>query len=561
MESSVCLFPAWQTPAAPWHSLITSGLDVEPGLAGCQNRLSKTLGQRHWAGMGFTASAWRPTPSLHSQAGKRKLTPFCSPWAAMKPGLRRCPGPVCSSCQGPFKLPVTFKGCEHKFCRFCATPFKRASGPATSCPLCHQASLQAEHKPHGPASEEGDEAEKASLEVGGEPEPVLECEEHQAALELFCTEEESPICQSCRASGAHRTHTVVPLEEAAQEYKGKLQTVVEMLKQQSLEAWVLEYQEGKKAAEWKEKTHYQRMRLESEFEKMHEYLAKEEEQLLRKLRKEEKDTLKKLHGNIKTLSEQHASLRQLIKEVEERCHQPAAKLLKDVKDTLTRSENIQVQEPEAVFAELENIYNIPSIDIIDLLRKFTVDMTLEPDTAHPNLILSEDRRSVAHGDMRLELPNNPQRFDPYVMVLGSRRFTGGKSYWEVEVGDKVEWDVGVCRESVGRKGQVILSPSNGFWRVWLRNGDKYKALNSRPALLTVSVQPSRVGIFLDYKAGEISFYNVSGRTHLYSYSGAFYGALRPFFSPGLHRGGANASPLTVCPKRQGELVQQLKMCT
>ncbi|XP_032636523.1 E3 ubiquitin-protein ligase TRIM21-like [Chelonoidis abingdonii] len=391
----------------------------------------------------------------------------------MNPALRRPCQVVCSSCQGPYKIPVTFKGCKHKFCRFCVIPFKGESGTATFCPLCHKAPRHAEDQPQGQPGSRADETEKISLEVDKEAEVERVCREHQAVLDLFCTEDQTLICMSCRDSQVHRAHAVVPIEEAAQEYKIKLQTAVELLKKQTEESWELKYQEGKKTADWKAKTHYQRMCIEIEFEKLHEFLNKEEEQLLQKLRKEEKETLKKLHGNIIKLSEQCSSLQKLIMEIEEKCQQPAAALLKDVKDTLTRSENIQVQEPEAVFTELKNIYNIPSIDIIDILRKFKVDVTLDPDTAHPNLILSEDRRSVTHGGTRQELPGNPERFDPYIMVLGSRRFTSGKCYWEVEVGDKVEWDVGVCRESVGRKGQVILSPSNGFWRVWLRNGDKY----------------------------------------------------------------------------------------
>uniref|UniRef100_A0A8C0GPR6 Uncharacterized protein n=1 Tax=Chelonoidis abingdonii TaxID=106734 RepID=A0A8C0GPR6_CHEAB len=430
----------------------------------------------------------------------------------MNPALRRPCQVVCSSCQGPYKIPVTFKGCKHKFCRFCVIPFKGESGTATFCPLCHKAPRHAEDQPQGQPGSRADETEKISLEVDKEAEVERVCREHQAVLDLFCTEDQTLICMSCRDSQVHRAHAVVPIEEAAQEYKVGL----ELLKKQTEESWELKYQEGKKTADWKARphglNHSQRMCIEIEFEKLHEFLNKEEEQLLQKLRKEEKETLKKLHGNIIKLSEQCSSLQKLIMEIEEKCQQPAAALSDKLGCVLLRSENIQVQEPEAVFTELKNIYNIPN-------------------TAHPNLILSEDRRSVTHGGTRQELPGNPERFDPYIMVLGSRRFTSGKCYWEVEVGDKVEWDVGVCRESVGRKGQVILSPSNGFWRVWLRNGD--------------NVRPSRVGIFLDYKAGEISFYNVTDRTHLYSYSGAFYGVLRPFFSPGLNRGGENTVPLTI----------------
>lgn len=181
-----------------------------------------------------------------------------------------------------------------------------------------------------------------------------------------------------------------------------------------------------------------------------------------------------------------------------------------------------------------------------------MDVCLDPTTAHPSLIVSEDRKSVRHGGpQQKQLPDsdNAERFDTYVMVLGSKSFTSGRYYWEVEVGDSSEWDLGVCRESVSRKGQVIIfSPISGFWRLWLRNGDEYKALISCPVLLPMSMKPTRVGIFLDYSQGEVSFYNVTERTHIYTYVGTFYGPLRPFFSPSRQHKGKNACPLlSICP--------------
>uniref|UniRef100_A0A8C8SLS5 Uncharacterized protein n=1 Tax=Pelusios castaneus TaxID=367368 RepID=A0A8C8SLS5_9SAUR len=175
-----------------------------------------------------------------------------------------------------------------------------------------------------------------------------------------------------------------------------------------------------------------------------------------------------------------------------------------------------------------------------------VDVTLDPDTAHPKLLLSEDRKHVRHGDKRQDLPDTPERFDPCVCVLGAERFTGGRRYWEVEVGDKTEWDLGVCRESVSRKGKGTLSPGNGYWAVWLRNGE-YKARTSPPTHLPVSVRPSRVGIFLDYEAGEVSFYNVTDVSHLFTFTDTFSGTLHPYFSPCLNAGGTNAAPLIICP--------------
>nr|XP_025046838.1 E3 ubiquitin-protein ligase TRIM39-like [Pelodiscus sinensis] len=179
-------------------------------------------------------------------------------------------------------------------------------------------------------------------------------------------------------------------------------------------------------------------------------------------------------------------------------------------------------------------------------RGFQVDVTLDPDTAHPQLVLSEDRKRVRLGDTRQDLPDTPERFDPCPCVLGAEGFMGGRHYWEVEVGDKTGWDLGVCRESVSRKGWVTRTPKNGYWVMVLRDGG-YKALTFPSPRLSVSTRPSRVGIFLDYEAGKVSFYNVTDRSHLCTFTGTFSGTLRPYFSPGNNAGGSNAAPLTICP--------------
>ncbi|KAG6929568.1 butyrophilin subfamily 2 member A1 [Chelydra serpentina] len=177
-------------------------------------------------------------------------------------------------------------------------------------------------------------------------------------------------------------------------------------------------------------------------------------------------------------------------------------------------------------------------------RGYAVDVTLDPDTAHPNLVLSEDRKHVKHAAW--DPPNKAEGFYHCICVLGAEGFAGGRRYWEVEVGGKTGWYLGVCRESVSRKGNVTLTPVNGYWVVWLTGGI-YQALTSPSTSLPVSIRPSRMGIFLDYEAGEVSFYNVTDRSRLFTFTDTFSGTLHPYFSPGYYVWGTNAAPLKICP--------------
>ncbi|XP_043860747.1 butyrophilin subfamily 2 member A2 [Dromiciops gliroides] len=174
------------------------------------------------------------------------------------------------------------------------------------------------------------------------------------------------------------------------------------------------------------------------------------------------------------------------------------------------------------------------------------DVTLDQNTAHPELYLSRDLRSVIRGDTRQDLPDNPERFDCRPCVLGRESFNSGRHYWEVEVADVMVWALGVCRENSERKGEGLLIPQNGFWVIELF-GNRYQALTSPDILLPLPDHLHRVGIFLDYEAGDVSFYNMIDRSHIYTCPHtSFSGPLRPFF-----RLGSDDNPLVICPAFTG----------
>ncbi|XP_066578098.1 erythroid membrane-associated protein [Amia ocellicauda] len=191
------------------------------------------------------------------------------------------------------------------------------------------------------------------------------------------------------------------------------------------------------------------------------------------------------------------------------------------------------------------------------VRRHAVDVILDPNTAHPYLILSEGGKQVRHGDKRRALPDNPQRFNYVVSVLGKEGFSSGRHYWEVEVRKKTDWTLGVARESINRKGKITYTPNNGYWTVWLRNGNEYEALAGPPVLLPLSLKPRKVGVFVDYEGGQVSFYNVEARSHIYTFTYTFTEKLDPFFSPCTNDGGANAAPLIISPVRHTDRMRRV----
>uniref|UniRef100_A0A8C4SVX8 Butyrophilin subfamily 1 member A1-like n=1 Tax=Erpetoichthys calabaricus TaxID=27687 RepID=A0A8C4SVX8_ERPCA len=164
-------------------------------------------------------------------------------------------------------------------------------------------------------------------------------------------------------------------------------------------------------------------------------------------------------------------------------------------------------------------------------RRMRADVTFDPETAHPELIVSEDGKEVRHTDTRQRVTDNPKRFDCCAIVLAREGFTSGRHYWEVEVGGKTKWTLGVARESVNRKGGITLTPYNGYWTVWLRNENEYKAVDDSSVILPLRVKPQTVGVFVDYDEGQVSFYNAQSRSHLYTFRDSFTEPLYPYFCP------------------------------
>lgn len=174
-----------------------------------------------------------------------------------------------------------------------------------------------------------------------------------------------------------------------------------------------------------------------------------------------------------------------------------------------------------------------------------MDVNLSAKTAHPFLSVSDDRKQVRHTDKLQEVPDHPKRFDRVANVLAKESFQSGRSYWEVEVGEKTEWNLGVVKQSINRKGKFTVCPANGFWILSLKTGGQYFANTSPVTLVALEQKPKKVGIYLDCTEGRVSFYCTESGVHIYTFTDTSTDKLHPFFSPGRLHCGKNASPLII----------------
>ncbi|XP_033982045.1 E3 ubiquitin-protein ligase TRIM21-like [Trematomus bernacchii] len=394
------------------------------------------------------------------------------------------------------------------------------------------------------------------------------CVKHDKLLELFCQTDQVCVCIHCTYSD-HKTHDVVPLKEGYEGKKAELgKTEAEI--QQMIQKRRLKIQEMNRSVELsKEGADREIADGVQVFTALKESVERSQAELIDTIKEKQRETEEQAEGFIKELEQEISELKKRSSEVEQLSRSEdqlhllqsftslnAAPPTKNWTEVRVRPPSYEGTVRRAV-TQLEETLSKQMKKLLEVelkrVQQYEVEVTLDPDTAHPKLILSDDGKQVKHGDVKKNLPDNPERFDPCVCVLAKQSFSSGRFYCEVQVKGKTGWDLGVVRESINRKGQITLTPQNGYWMIWLRNENEYKAGASPPVRLSLKSQPEKVGVFVDYEEGLVSFYDVDAAALIYSFTGCgFKEKLYPYFSPCNNKGGKNSAPLIISPVNHTE---------
>uniref|UniRef100_A0A3B3Y7S3 Tripartite motif containing 35-13 n=1 Tax=Poecilia mexicana TaxID=48701 RepID=A0A3B3Y7S3_9TELE len=441
---------------------------------------------------------------------------------------------TCPICCAIFRDPVVLK-CTHSFCAPCLQQYWTGRGRRRDCPLCRTQnlddpvpSLTLKNLCESCVQEESLPVEETGGELYCDPGEM--CPVHNEKLKLYCLLDKEPICVVCHTSRKHKQHDCCPISEAVLDVKEKMKSAISSL-QEKRDA----FDKMKKNCE-DAVTHIQAQaqfverRTHEEFDKLHSFLRVEEESRMETLRREEE--------------QKTGQMRQMMEEIE--------------RSMSSMSETIRVLEEEMALEDLSVLHVIMApaalIDVAKYVGSLTFQVwekmhkiakytpvTLDPNTAAPWLVLSDDLTTVHDSDEKQRLPNNPERFDPDTAVLGRDGMASGKHAWEVNVGDNTAWVVGVAKESIKRKEKVSSVLNNGYLCVYFYH-KMYFAGTSPLTRLSLKRNPQRIRVQLDCEKGKVSFYDPHNNTHIYTFKHAITEAVFPYLWVGCQK-----CPLTVEP--------------
>ncbi|XP_041650853.1 E3 ubiquitin-protein ligase TRIM21-like [Cheilinus undulatus] len=383
------------------------------------------------------------------------------------------------------------------------------------------------------------------------------CEKHDKLLELFCKNDQRCICVLCSVTD-HKTHDVVPLEEG---YEGKKNEIQQMIQKRRVKI-----EELKHSVELSDENADREMAEGvGVFSALKESVERRQAELINSIKEKQRETEKQAEGFIRELEQEISELEKRRAEVEQlsRCEDHlqllqnftslnAAPPTKDWTEVRVHPPSYEGTVVRAVKQLEETISEQMKKLICEVelkrVQQYEVDVTLDPDTAHPWLILSDDGKEVKLGILTKKLPDAPGRFDVCLNVLSKQSFSSGRFYYEVQVKGKTDWVLGVARESINRKGKILRSPQRGFWTIWLRNENEYEGLDHLSVRLPLQSGPEKVGVFVDYEEDLVSFYDVDAAALIYSFTGcSFTEKIYPYFGPGINKSGKNSAPLIISP--------------
>ncbi|KAL7864044.1 hypothetical protein AOLI_G00154640 [Acnodon oligacanthus] len=459
---------------------------------------------------------------------------------------------LCCVCCDIFRDPVLLS-CSHSVCKTCLQKFWRTKR-SLECPVCRRRSSRQE-PPLNLVLKNVCEALRERKRLQGSSAGSEElCGLHNEKLKLFCLDDQRPVCLTCQTSNEHKNHKCCAIDKATTDFKNKLKSALKPL-QKNLKAVKKAKQDYEQtAAHIKTQAQHTERQMKEEFEKLHQFLRDEEAARIAALKEEEEQKSQMMRRKIEEMNGEISALSDTIRNIEKEMEDKDVTFLQSSKSTVKQAQ-LPPKDPEKTSGALINVVKHLSNlkfrvwENMQEVLQYT-PVTLDPNTAHPALHLSDDLTAVENTNQRSSLPDNPERFHESVCILGSEGFNSGIHCWDVQVGNSENWSVGLIPESVTRKG-------DSFWDlVWRLNysidrGKYWIRCPGQPRhYLTPKEKLQRVRVQLDWDRGKVTFTDLLTNTHLHTITHTFTQRVLPFFC------NVSVHPLRILPVKTSVTVEQ-----
>ncbi|XP_026576211.1 zinc-binding protein A33-like [Pseudonaja textilis] len=476
---------------------------------------------------------------------------------------------LCPICLSLFREPHILE-CGHSFCAPCLEPCIPKGESQGLCPECrHPFTL---HHVNRALSSLAKKARLLKLDEGTQLSSTggwYFCEEHGEPLKLFCRQDKESVCVICRDLPQHRGHNFLPIKNAVQAYQDQLKASLELLEKGLRRLKRSQCHQQENIIELKTCSESLSNHISEEFAKMHQLLNDRERSIKQALEDQREKNLARMETKLKELDCKMASRSETLYRIQASLEcKDHISFLKEAKELLERlnkeqgarggteldaelagedgesasSEDAGEYEKE-VEEEKEEEDGVVAVDLnlgefkgplqfyawkelLNAIHPVPASITLESYSAYPSLVFVEENTGIKFSRQRRSVGSFtstpiPNLYTPY--AVGQKGNSTGRFYWEIQVGDSPDWIVGMAQKFEKRKNWLNFLPKEGVWAIRLKAGN-YQALSDPRTPLTVCGKMEKVGVYLDFEGGQLSFYNSSSMSHLYTFQACFHAA-------------------------------------
>ncbi|MGH0166910.1 UNVERIFIED_CONTAM: hypothetical protein FKN15_003156 [Acipenser sinensis] len=407
----------------------------------------------------------------------------------------------CPICLELFKNPVSLP-CDHNYCAPCIRQYSNRTDSSVSCPECGQEFTEKKNfKPNRLLANIVESFKQLKLKKGRKVQP-------RGAQDEFYSPQRREEVKLCRD------------EEMCPKPNKPLQAVNSLSNKCQL--------------------HELKTEIRAQFDQLHQFLYTDEKEQIRRLQEEAKWALESMEQQLLLITQEKDLIEM---EMTMRQNEDSEKTKERLTLNSCKRSNNDKEIPELICHELRHGAHRGPLQYAAWKRMWSVidtvpaPLTLDPVSAHPSLLLSADQTSVEDSPRLPSSALSPKSFEPCLDLLSLQGFATGRHYWEVRVPSREGWAVGIASESVQRKGNLPLTPQNGFWAMWLTNGNEFWIPDASPVRPALGNRARVVGVYLDKECGQVSFYNAENMEHIHTLVDTFPKKVYPYFSLGVAQAG------------------------